>query len=107
MLLAYNMTTAYDGIMDEKTLDKTYLQYTTVRKAHVERVLDVGNRSGDTSRDMGIVSEYLMYGAMWILCKCLVETLTVVRGCLSIDRSDRQSIRQVVSQRNPQLRCCS
>ena len=42
----------------------------SVRKGHVEKVLDVGNRAGDSSRDMNVVAEYTMYGAMWLVCEC-------------------------------------
>lgn len=50
-------------------LAKSFKQYTDVRKAHVEAVLDAGNRAGDTSRDMGVAKEFIMYGFMWVACK--------------------------------------
>ena len=40
-----------------------------VRKLHVEKVLDMGNRAGDTSRDLNVAGEFMMYGAMWLACK--------------------------------------
>lgn len=43
----------------------------SVRKLHVEKVLDMGNKAGDTSRDLNVAAELLMYGAMWLACKLL------------------------------------
>lgn len=48
---------------------KVFDQYMTVRKAHVERILDAGNRGGDASRDMNVVAEYTMYAFFWVMCE--------------------------------------
>jgi hypothetical protein len=69
LLLSHNVHASNDRTIDSDVLAKTFKQYIEVRKAHVEDVLDVGNRAGDTSRDMGVAKEYMMYGAMWLACK--------------------------------------
>ena len=48
-------------------LQKTFEQYMAVRKVHVEKILDAGNRGGDASRDLNIVADYTMYALFWIM----------------------------------------
>lgn len=70
-LLVTNMKDSADAAISTEKLAKTFKQYITVRKAHVEKVLDAGNRAGDSSRDMGVVTEITMYGFMWVMCKSI------------------------------------
>lgn len=51
LLLAHNLETTNDREIKRDSLAMTFQQYTEVRKPHVEKVLDAGNRAGDTSRD--------------------------------------------------------
>ena len=67
LLLAHNLRSDDSTLVQQ--LDSTFKQYTTVRKAHVERVLDAGNRAGDSSRDMGPVAEIAMYTGFWLMLK--------------------------------------
>lgn len=71
MLLAHHLTPASGSapVPEAKLLQKVFEQYMAVRKAHVEKILDAGNRGGDTSRDMNVVAEYMMYTFFWIMCK--------------------------------------
>jgi hypothetical protein len=54
-------------------INKTLKQYMDVRKAQVEKILDMGNRAGDSSREMGTIAEFTMYGFMWAMCKCMIK----------------------------------
>lgn len=68
MLLAHHLSTSASNLKTEsETLQTVFQQYMTVRKAHVERILDAGNRGGDASRDMNIVAEYTMYAFFWVM----------------------------------------
>ena len=58
--LAYNLTKAEEAAHSKADLPQTFEQFTKVRKAHVEQVLDMGNRAGDASREMGPIAETLM-----------------------------------------------
>ena len=49
----------------------------TVRKAHVEKILDAGNKLGDTSREMNPVLEVLMYAGFWAVCKFACQTSNI------------------------------
>lgn len=69
LLLSHNLQRSNDDMPQSDVLAKSFKQYTDVRKAHVEAVLDAGNRAGDTSRDMGVAKEFIMYGFMWVACK--------------------------------------
>lgn len=64
LLLARNLDLEHTEALSEQ-LRRTFNQYTSVRKAHVERVLDAGNRAGDSSRHMGPVVEIMMYAGFW------------------------------------------
>ena len=77
LLLSHNLQAANDRTTDFDVLAKTFKQYMEVRILHVEDVLDVGNKAGDTSRDMGVAKEYMMYVAMWLACKYLFN-----EGCV-------------------------
>lgn len=68
LLLAHSLDLENSGALSDQ-LKRTFDQYTTVRKAHVERVLDAGNRAGDSSRDMGFVAEVFMYAGFWAVRK--------------------------------------
>lgn len=74
-----------------------------VRKAHVEKVLDVGNRGGDVSRDMGPIAEIAMYGLMWSICKAAPGLRLHSDSFAETFRS--QVIRRFLSQACDQLRC--
>ena len=70
MLLAHRLSAGDEASKSaDSDFQKTFEQYTTVRKEHVERILDAGNRGGDASRDLNIVAEYTMYAFFWIMCK--------------------------------------
>ena len=69
ILLAHNLDRNTGKPPTNDALSKTFKQYMSIRKAHVEKILDAGNRAGDTSREMGTVGEMTMYGAMWLICK--------------------------------------
>lgn len=71
LLLAHHFAPKNDDSTPSprEMLQKVFEQYTTVRKAHVERILDAGNRGGDASRDMNVVAEYAMYAFLWVICE--------------------------------------
>lgn len=71
MLLAQNLSSGSGEAVPSTSgaLQKTFQQYMAVRKAHVERILDAGNRGGDASRDMSFVAEYTMYAFFWVMRK--------------------------------------
>jgi hypothetical protein len=69
ILFASNLANQSTLELNAGLLDKTFKQYMDVRKAHVEKVLDMGNRAGDSSREMGTVAEFTMYGFMWAMFK--------------------------------------
>lgn len=73
MLLAYHLPSAPESQFsnEPELLQKIFDQYMLVRKAHVEKILDAGNRGGDASRDMNVVAEYMMYAFFWIMRKSL------------------------------------
>lgn len=87
MLLAHHFSAKQadtpDSSRTSRLLQKTFEQYMNVRKAHVERVLDAGNRGGDSSRDLNVVAEYTMYAFFWVMCKSI---LGVLRG--ELEESD-------------------
>lgn len=56
LLLAHNLEITSCQELNRDNLTKTFAQYAEVRKAHVEKVLDAGNRAGDTSRDSELMS---------------------------------------------------
>lgn len=68
LLLSHNLDLDNGASLGEQ-LKSTFEQYTTVRKAHVERVLEAANRAGDSSRDMGSVAEIMMYAGFWTVRK--------------------------------------
>ena len=68
LLLAHNLNSSSDPGLDTKIIAKTFKQYVDVRKAHVEKILDAGNRAGDSSREMNTAMEIMMYGAMRTIC---------------------------------------
>lgn len=70
-LLFTNMRDSPNAESSTTMLSNTFRQYIAVRKSHVEKVLDAGNRAGDSSRDMGFVGEMTMYGFMWAMCRFL------------------------------------
>ena len=69
MLLAHNLASP-DETSELERLQKTFEQYVCIRKAHVEKILSVGNRGGDASRDMDVVVEYTLYAFLWVMCEC-------------------------------------
>lgn len=72
MLLSHHLASVSDtsdGAKISTALQRTFQQYMQVRKAHVERILDAGNRGGDASRDMNPVLEYTVYAFFWLMCK--------------------------------------
>lgn len=69
LLLTHNLHASDDSSSTFKALQKTFNQYTTVRKAHVEKILDMANRMGNTSKEMNVVMEVLMYGMLWVVCR--------------------------------------
>ncbi len=69
--LAFNLAEVNKEEVDLKTLGTTFAQYIKVRKAHVEKVLDAGNKAGDSSRDLNYVIELAMYGMTWAMRKSL------------------------------------
>ena len=68
MLLAQNLASE-DQATELERLQKTFEQYVSIRKAHVEKILTVGNRGGDASRDMNLVVEYAVYAFLWVMCE--------------------------------------
>lgn len=71
-LLVFNHAESKEHEIDLKTLQTTFDQYMEVRKSHVEKVLDAGNKAGDSSREMGYVLEHVMYAAMWLMRESLL-----------------------------------
>lgn len=71
MLLAHHMPSVRENRSsnDPELFQKVFDQYMLVRKAHVEKILDAGNRGGDASRDMNVVAEYMMYAFLWVMRK--------------------------------------
>lgn len=70
MLLAHNLSGGVKGTNSrDEALQKTFEQYMAVRKAHVERILDTGNRLDRASGDMNVVAEYTFYGFLWVMRK--------------------------------------
>lgn len=75
MLLAHHFPSSAEDIEScgsaqaSEMLQEVFEQYMTVRKTHVERILDAGNRGGDASRNLHIVAEYAMYAFFWVMCK--------------------------------------
>ena len=67
LLLARNLGDLSE--ISSKAVEITFRQYTTARKAHVEKILDAGNRMGDTSREVSTPVEIGMYCMLWVLCK--------------------------------------
>ncbi|KAK5172064.1 uncharacterized protein LTR77_003701 [Saxophila tyrrhenica] len=68
-LLVFNLQRFTKPESELEILSNTFKQYMQVRKAHVEKVLDAGNRAGDSSREMGLILEMLMYAMMWAMLK--------------------------------------
>ena len=72
ILLAHNLPTGEAEVgfaREAKALEITFEQYVASRKAHVEKILDLGNKFGDTSREMGTIAEFFMYFILMIVCK--------------------------------------
>lgn len=81
LLVRHLSATSADGAAKPVALEKIFDQYMTVRKAHVERILDAGNKGGDASRDLNVFAEFAMYAFFWVACKFCLHQLPKLAVC--------------------------